>query len=56
MVLTPHASAGGLGRHERNGRLFLGNLARFLAGEPLPDELQLADLPSISDIPAQFKS
>ena len=54
VVITPHAAAGGLGRHERNARLFLRNLHHYLAGEALPDELSLDELPSASRPPAQF--
>ena len=33
--ITPHNSAGGLGRLQRQADLFTDNLARYLAGEPL---------------------
>jgi phosphoglycerate dehydrogenase-like enzyme len=33
--ITPHNSAGGLGRLQRQADLFADNLARYLAGEPL---------------------
>jgi len=33
--ITPHNSAGGVGRLERQAELFAGNLARYRAGEPL---------------------
>lgn len=37
VVLTPHNAAAGHGRGERACELFLANLARWRAGEPLPD-------------------
>jgi phosphoglycerate dehydrogenase-like enzyme len=55
VVITPHAAAGGLGRHERNARLFRANLRRYLAGEPLPDEIALAELPASGQPPAQLR-
>lgn len=39
IALTPHASAGGLGRHRRGAELFARNLRKYLAGQPLPDEV-----------------
>lgn len=56
VVITPHASAGGRGRYERNADLFCSNLQRFLKGEPLPDEVFLRDLPQVTNTPAQFTS
>jgi len=55
VVITPHASAGGLGRYDRTAELFMANLARFIAGEPLPDEVMLGDLPEVAATPAQFQ-
>jgi phosphoglycerate dehydrogenase-like enzyme len=40
VALTPHAASGGLGRYERSAQLFIDNLRRYLAGEPLPDEVK----------------
>lgn len=40
VVLTPHNAAAGHGRGERALQLFLANLARWRAGEPLPDLFQ----------------
>jgi len=54
VVVTPHASSGGLGRHERNARLFLDNLTRFRAGAMLRNEIGLGDLHRGGDAPAQF--
>jgi phosphoglycerate dehydrogenase-like enzyme len=45
VVITPHASAGGIGRHERNADLFLDNLARYRSGRRLRYEITAADLP-----------
>ena len=39
VTLTAHTSAGGDGRHARAADVFAGNLARFVAGEPLADEV-----------------
>jgi phosphoglycerate dehydrogenase-like enzyme len=35
VVVTPHNSAGGLGRYARGAQLFSENLSRYLRGEPL---------------------
>jgi phosphoglycerate dehydrogenase-like enzyme len=56
VIISPHASAGGLGRHERIARLFITNLSRLVAGEPLPDEIALEDLPVVGRPPAQFQA
>jgi phosphoglycerate dehydrogenase-like enzyme len=45
VVVTPHSSAGGLGRHERGADLFLENLARYRSGLALLNEVTAADLP-----------
>jgi phosphoglycerate dehydrogenase-like enzyme len=45
VVVTPHSSAGGLGRHGRGVDLFLENLSRYRSGSPLLHEVTLADLP-----------
>jgi phosphoglycerate dehydrogenase-like enzyme len=42
IALTPHAASGGAGRHVRSAQLFIDNLRRYLAGEPLPDEVKAA--------------
>lgn len=55
VIITPHNAAGGRGRHERNAALFMANLERYRAGETLPDEVTLADLPAVSSPPAQFR-
>ena len=39
ITLTPHDAAGGLGRFARAADLFLDNLARYRAGEPLRHEV-----------------
>ena len=39
VTLTAHTSAGGDGRHARAADVFAANLARFVAGEPLADEV-----------------
>lgn len=39
VTLTAHTSAGGVGRHARAADVFAGNLARFVADEPLADEV-----------------
>jgi phosphoglycerate dehydrogenase-like enzyme len=41
ITLSPHAAAHGNGRHARGARLFIDNLRRYTAGEPLPDEVWL---------------
>jgi 4-hydroxymandelate oxidase len=43
VVLTPHSSAGGTGRHARVADLFVENLARFRSGRPLLHEFGSAD-------------
>jgi phosphoglycerate dehydrogenase-like enzyme len=43
VVVTPHATDAGIGRHARNADLFLHNLERYRAGEPLRHEI--TDLP-----------
>lgn len=54
VVVTPHNAAAGSNRHRRNAQLFAANVARFLAGEPIPHELHLADLDAGTATPAQF--
>ncbi len=39
VVVTPHSSAGGLGRHERLADLFADNLARYRSGRSLLHEI-----------------
>lgn len=39
VTLTAHTSAGGDGRHARAADVFASNLARYVAGEPLVDEV-----------------
>ncbi|MSO78434.1 MAG: hypothetical protein EXQ79_02370 [Acidimicrobiia bacterium] len=39
VVVTPHSSAGGLGRHERLADLFADNLARYRSGRSLLHEV-----------------
>ncbi len=39
VMLTPHASAAGTGRHQRSLDAFADNLERWLAGTPLPYQL-----------------
>ncbi len=43
VVLTPHSSAGGTGRHARVADLFVENLARFRSGRPLLHEFGSAE-------------
>jgi phosphoglycerate dehydrogenase-like enzyme len=45
VVVTPHSSGRGTGRFDRAVDEFLDNLARYRAGEPLRNELTVADLP-----------
>jgi phosphoglycerate dehydrogenase-like enzyme len=45
VVVTPHSSAGGLGRHDRAVELFVNNLSRYVRGEALLHEADPADLP-----------
>jgi len=56
VVLTPHSSAGGLGRHRRNALLFAENLSAFARGLPLRNLITLADLQEGSSAPAQFSA
>jgi phosphoglycerate dehydrogenase-like enzyme len=42
VVLTPHSSAGGLARHSRVVDLFVENLERYRAGQPLLHEVRPA--------------
>jgi len=42
--VTPHASASGWGSVDRGGELFLDNLRRWMAGEPLREEVTMADV------------
>jgi phosphoglycerate dehydrogenase-like enzyme len=44
VVVTPHNSAGGLGRYQRGADLFSENLARYRRGEPLLRLVTEADL------------
>jgi glyoxylate/hydroxypyruvate reductase A len=44
VTVTPHSSSGGLGRHARNIEMYLQNLARYRAGEPLVWEVTAADV------------
>lgn len=46
VVMTPHASGGGTGRLDRAVEVFIENLGRFIAGQPLRHEVVAADLPS----------
>ena len=45
ITITPHNAAGGTGRHGRAADVFLDNLHRYVAGEPLRHEVTEADLP-----------
>lgn len=45
VALTPHAAALGSGTGARNDDLFVENLNRFLAGEPLLNEVSLDNVP-----------
>jgi phosphoglycerate dehydrogenase-like enzyme len=56
VVITPHASSGGLGRHQRNARLFVANLRSFRSGGSLRNEVALTDLDDVGSAPAQFKA
>jgi glyoxylate/hydroxypyruvate reductase A len=42
VVLTPHTSAGGLGRHARAADLFVENLDRYRSERPLLHEVRPA--------------
>ena len=53
VVLTPHSSAGGTGRHARAAELFLDNFDRFRADRPLPHEFGSSDQPSDPDPDAE---
>jgi phosphoglycerate dehydrogenase-like enzyme len=44
VIVTPHSSAGGLGRHDRAVDLFVDNLRRYASGEPLRHEADPLDL------------
>jgi glyoxylate/hydroxypyruvate reductase len=48
VALTPHASGMAPGQNMRNDRLFLENLRRFLAAEPLLGEVSAADIQTMS--------
>lgn len=39
VTLTPHASAGGVGRYRRSAELFASNLTKYLAGDALAHEV-----------------
>ena len=54
--MTPHASAGGLGRHDRNATVFLANLSAHLEGRPLEHLAAIDDLSSVLAPPAQFQA
>jgi len=44
IVLTPHSSGLGSGRHGRSGEIFLENLTKYLAGEPMRNVVTDTDL------------
>lgn len=46
VTITPHDAAGGTGRFERAADLFLENLERYRAGDPLRHEVTADELPS----------
>lgn len=46
VTVTPHGSALSTGSEARTDRVFLDNLARYLAGDPLLNEVSAADLPA----------
>ena len=46
VVLTSHTSAGGRERYDRAAELFAANLERWVAGEPLADEVTARDAPT----------
>ena len=46
ITITPHDAAGGTGRFARAADLFLDNLRRYEAGEPLRHEVTADELPS----------
>lgn len=43
VVLTSHTSSGGRQRYDRAADVFAANLRRYVAGEPLADEVDLTD-------------
>ena len=45
VMVTPHSMGGGRNRWDRGAQLFLDNLARLRAGEPLVHEVFAAELP-----------
>jgi phosphoglycerate dehydrogenase-like enzyme len=51
VVVTPHSSSGGRGRHERAAALFVENLARYVRGEALLHEVPAEDVPRRSGSP-----
>jgi phosphoglycerate dehydrogenase-like enzyme len=55
VVITPHSSAGGRGRYQRNLETLLFNLSAYREGRPLKDEIVAADLLQKPATPAQFK-
>ena len=46
VTITPHDSAGGIGRFARAADLFVENLRRYRAGEPLLHEVTADELPA----------
>ena len=44
VTLTPHSSGMSVGNADRNDVLFLDNLSRYLAGQPLANEASAADV------------
>lgn len=59
VILTPHASSGGLGRHLRNAELFRRNFDAFVLGGKLENVLTMAQLEvggNGADVPAQFRT
>ena len=59
VVVTPHASSAGLGRHLRNAQLFRRNLEAWTGGRDMENVLTLEHLESAGaggDIPAQFRT
>ncbi|HUP87584.1 MAG TPA: D-2-hydroxyacid dehydrogenase [Acidimicrobiales bacterium] len=49
ITITPHDAAGGTGRFARAADLFLENLRRYTAGEPLLHEVTAADLEPVAE-------
>jgi phosphoglycerate dehydrogenase-like enzyme len=47
VTLTCHSAGGGLGRDRRAADVFAGNLARFVAGEPLAHEVRADEQDSV---------